>query len=110
MASMDDIQRRFLRFHEENPHVYDLLRRFSLQARRRGRTRFSIDAIYHRARWHTQIETTDPDWKLNDHYTSRYARKLMDEEPELEGFFELRDLRRSGALVEEWEEQELDLE
>ncbi len=33
------------------------------------------------------------DFKINDHYLSRYARKLMEEHPELDGLFELRELK-----------------
>jgi len=40
------------------------------------------------------IETQDPDgWKLNNNYTSRYARLVMDECPDLDGFFNTRELQ-----------------
>jgi hypothetical protein len=44
-------------------------------------------------RFHRALETTDPDFKLNNNYSSRYARILMDEEPELAGFFQTRELK-----------------
>jgi len=36
--------------------------------------------------------------KLNNNFTSRMARKLMEEDPEFKGFFELRRLK-SGDLA-----------
>lgn len=82
-------------FHLANPRVYALLRHYALQAQRAGQ-RVGIRAIWERMRWYVQIETHDPtgfDFKLNDHLTSRYARYLMDQEPELRGYFEVRELR-----------------
>ena len=44
--------------------------------------------------WHFQVEKDlGADFKLNDHFHSRYARTIMKQYPELEGFFELRELR-----------------
>jgi len=87
------VRERFLEFHAENPHVYKALLRFALEAYAAGRGRFSMRAIFHRARWYTRIETTDPDWKINDRWSPHYARMMMEAVPELEGFFELRELR-----------------
>jgi hypothetical protein len=86
------LRERFERFHKDNPHVYALLRRFALEAKRRGRGQFSMDAIYHRARWFTRVETSERDWKLNNDHTAYYSRMLMEREPELDGFFETRAL------------------
>lgn len=83
----------FRRFHEANPHVYDALRLVALHAARRGR-RVGIKAIYERVRWEYQVQTARQEdaYKLNNNYTSRYARLLMENEPELAGFFEIRKL------------------
>jgi hypothetical protein len=37
--------------------------------------------------------TGDAGFKLNDHFTSRYARLLMQREPDLYGLFETRAVR-----------------
>jgi hypothetical protein len=47
-------------------------------------------------RWNRAIAgLPDPreDFKLNDHYTSRYARLIVAHEPDLAELFELRRLR-----------------
>lgn len=88
------IQERFELFHTNNPHVYRLLRRFALEAKARGRVCFGARQVYERARWFASFETdSDDQFKLNDNYISRYARKLMEDESELEGFFRTRRLR-----------------
>lgn len=88
------LQESFERFHAENPHVYDLVLRYARQAKSAGRQRFSMDMIFHRMRWYTQVETNDPDFKLNDHYTAFYARMIMRDHPdEFAEFFETRTQR-----------------
>jgi hypothetical protein len=88
-----NIQERFEEFHKANPRIYDLLVRFALEVKDRGFSRYSIDAIIQRVRWHVTIETKSSDFKLNDHFTSRYARLIMSRVPELDGFFEVRELK-----------------
>jgi hypothetical protein len=88
------IQERFERFDRENPHVYPHLRRLALEARDAGLQRIGVRMLWEVMRWHVAIETRDPSGlKLNDHYTSRYVRKLIREHPELDGLFETRRLR-----------------
>lgn len=92
----DDVRARFERFHADNPEVYDMLVRLARHARRRrpGR-RIGIRMLWERMRWQFNIETDRPsgDYKLNDHYTSRYARLMMQREHDLADAFELRELR-----------------
>lgn len=90
----ETIAERFDQFHRKNPEVYRLLKRFALEARAAGRRRLGIEVLWGRLRWYTAVETTDPtNFKLNDHYTSRYARLLQEQEPGLAGMFETRRLR-----------------
>lgn len=95
---LDQIQVDFERFCELNPHVYPRIVELARQAKRRGFKRYSMDVILAILRWHHDIETvSEQPWKLNDHWTSRFARKVMDENPDLAGFFELRSLRSERA-------------
>ena len=81
----------FERFHAENPQVYRLFERFTFDAIYAGRTRFSSDAVLHRIRWYTNIETKDEaGFKINDHWTAFYARLFMRNYPQHKGFFSLR--------------------
>jgi len=92
-AEGESIEERFQRFHEENPVIYRLFCRFVDELVHAGRKRFSADAVLHRIRWETAIQTTDEKFKINDHYSSRYARLWLDENPGHGSFFELRKLR-----------------
>lgn len=83
----------FVVFHAENPQVYALFKKFAFQAINAGRTRFSARMILERIRWYSQVETTDPKFKLNDHHTPYYARLFMRDHPEHGELFELRALR-----------------
>ena len=90
------IQARFEAFHHANPQVYELLVRFARDARRTGRQHYGIAAIFERVRWHVYIETrSNDDFKLNNDFRSRYARLIMEKEPDLIDFFELRELKAS---------------
>lgn len=90
------IQARFEAFDQANPQVWDAFVRFAEELLRRGYDHYSSDAVMHRLRWHFNVETTrDGGFKLNDHFTSRYARKLARLDPRFESFFEFRRLKAS---------------
>ena len=78
-------------FHRENPEVYELFKRFAFEAAR-VRDHYSSDAIVHRIRWYTAIETQDhtADFKINNNWTPYYGRLFMVDFPEHEGFFRTR--------------------
>lgn len=89
------ISERFWEYHDANPAVYDLLVRFAREARAAGRQHIGIQMLIERARWHAVVETVDPgsEFKINNNYASHYARLIMAECPDLDGFFEVRELR-----------------
>lgn len=89
----ETLEARFRQFHADNPHVYDLLADLALQLRRKGRRHYGIGALVEVVRFHHALETTKPEFKFNNSYRSRYARLLMENIPELEGFFETRALK-----------------
>lgn len=83
---------KFEKYHEANPRVYELFKRFAREAKAR-RKRYSASAIFERIRWHSEVETNGGDFKINNYFRPWYARKLMEECPEFRGFFETRRLR-----------------
>lgn len=83
---------RFEKFHKANPHVYENLRELALAARRAGKRRSGTKALFEILRYATLVTIGDM-FKLNNNYTAIYARMLMKEEPELRGFFTLRERR-----------------
>jgi hypothetical protein len=88
----DDPHARFEMFHADNPQVYAKLVELSRTAKRAGHERLGIRTLWERLRWFFKIEVrSDDDFKLNDHYTSYYSRLIMQREPDLAGFFEIRE-------------------
>jgi hypothetical protein len=88
------IQARFEAFHQANPHVYRHLVELARAYVERGMKRLSIDHLFHLVRWRMHEKTGgDELFKLNDHFTSRYARLIEDREPDLRGLFHNRHLR-----------------
>ena len=85
-----NLERGFRVFHGANPHVYEKLREFALQARQSGRKHLGIAAVFERLRWWASFEVTGDEFKLNNNWRAFYARMLMEQEPELAGFFEVR--------------------
>lgn len=78
----------FNKFEQENPHVFDLFRHYAEMVRARGHEHYSARAIFHRMRWHTDVETTDDEgFKLNNNLTPFFARKLMTTDARFVNFF-----------------------
>ena len=101
----DNIQRDFLDYHAQNPHVYKFLVHFALEARRqliqRGEMnpQYSIAAVVERARWHVNFEVKGyRDFKIDNDYRSRYSRLIQRTVPKLRGFFNLRQLRAKQSI------------
>jgi hypothetical protein len=88
----DKIARNFAQFHRQNPHVYEGLRRLALKIRQAGHHHYGIKALFEVLRYEFALTTVSADGlKLNNNYTALYARLLMEKEPELDGFFYLRE-------------------
>jgi hypothetical protein len=89
------IQERFWAFHTANPWVYRALCALTKDLLSRGRKKLGIGMLWEVLRWHYWRATVDAssDFKLNDHYRSRYVRLLLQNHPEWEDVFEIRQLR-----------------
>jgi hypothetical protein len=85
----------FLRFHRAHPEIYRLLVEKARLIRNRGIRHYSMRTIWEVLRWHADLGRAEhEDYKLNDHYPPYYARLIMHQEPDLQGFFELRGRKR----------------
>lgn len=88
-----EIEVAFRRFHAENPHVYERLKRLAFKLKVRGVERYGIKALWEVLRYEESVQTTAAasSYRLNNNFTSMYARLLIAQEEDLEGFFELRE-------------------
>jgi hypothetical protein len=82
----------FMDFHFANPHVYDALVSMARRWKEAGNTTCSIKMLYEVLRWQVGITTSGLDFTLNNSYTSRYARLIAANEPDLADLFQMRQL------------------
>lgn len=87
------IEERFHRFHAQNPWVYREIVSMALKAKGLGRKRIGMKQIFEVIRWNHAIQTRGENVKLNNNYSSRYARLIERQEPDLRDLFETRELK-----------------
>lgn len=83
-------------FHRAHPEVAGGLVRLARPLLRRGYTHLGLKMLWETLRYRTMLGAQVPDespWRLNNNWTSFYARHLMETYPDLAGVFELRELR-----------------
>ena len=89
------IAERFADFHIQNPDVYKAIVEIASVMKGRGIHKMGIALIFERLRWLHYIDTKGAEpFKLSNDFRSEYSRLIMQQEPSLAGFFEIRELRR----------------
>ena len=81
----------FRKYHEENPQVFELLKKRALQMKERGRKKYGINGLCEVVRWHVNLETRGDEFKLNNNHRPFYSRLLTALVPELKNFFNQRN-------------------
>ncbi len=93
-----ELQAKFDKFDRENPQVYKKLVELARQAKARGKNKVGIEMLYNVLRWYTFLNTkADSDYKLSNNHKAFYARKIMAENPDLDGIFNLRPSKGEWA-------------
>ena len=87
------IQEKFEQFHNTNPMVFSLFKLQVQKAISKGKKKLSAKTILGYIRWEIALQTSGDDFKINDAFTSRYARKYVSQFPEHKDIFEFRSLR-----------------
>ena len=89
------IAERFADFHVQNPDVYQAIVEIARVMKGRGIHKMGIALIFERLRWLHYIDTKGAEpFKLSNSFRAEYSRLIMQQEPSLAGFFEIRELRR----------------
>lgn len=79
-------------FHRQNPEVYQMVEKFTFDVISRGFENYSINSVFERIRWHTDIETMDQaPFKLSNNHRAYYARYFMHLNPQFDGFFRTKE-------------------
>jgi len=85
---------RFKAFDTANPDVYYAIMKEIEKAVDKGLTKFSIKTIIGNVRWTKTLETVSNDgFKINDAYTSLYARVIIYNYPHLVQYIDTRSFR-----------------
>jgi len=88
------IDQSFKEFHRKNPVIYELFCKYAKHLLETvGKKKTSSKLLINRIRWEMTITTTGNDYKINDAFTSRYARLYIKDFPQHATKFELRELR-----------------
>ncbi len=80
----------FNEYHEKNPHVYELFKRFTFEKIRQGYKHLGAKAVMERIRWESPIKTDGSEFKVNNNHPAYYARLFMRDFPQHQGLFQLR--------------------
>lgn len=89
----DEIEVRFVKFHHDNPQVYDALVNLAREWKQAGNEKCSIKMLFEILRWQYGIQTrTGEPFALSNDFTSRYARLIAANEPDLADIFHFRQL------------------
>jgi len=83
----------FSEYDQQNPKIWEYFKKYSFEAKKKGLTHYGAKSIFEIIRWHSNLYGNDG-FKLNNNYTSMYARKMIKEHPEFKGFFKLRKINK----------------
>jgi hypothetical protein len=102
LENLDRSDIRFFEFIERNPDFISDFANLALDRIIAGKTKYRASAIMARLRWDYEARYVDRKCPvlLNDHYTPKIARLLVECEVIPEGFFEFRDQSRRKDLRE----------
>lgn len=91
------IEERFWAYHRAHPECYAKLVAACRNVLAAGRTHWSIDGAFEVVRYFRYIRPDAEAYRLNNNYRALYARLIMQREPDLAGFFEVRALREVAS-------------
>lgn len=91
---MQTLEDKFIQFDNDNPKVYEMFVGFAIELIDKGYKNLSTSLITERIRWEVKINTVSNDgFKINNNHRAFYARKFMQDFPEYDGYFRIREQR-----------------
>lgn len=93
------IEQRYVEFKTRNPHVLNQLETLARTAFNLGRRRIGMKHLFEVLRWNHYFNTRGEKFKLNNNYTSLFARDIINKHPEWAGLFETRKLSYQRANI-----------
>jgi hypothetical protein len=83
----------WMKYHKNNPGVYELFKKFTFELIDRGFKHSSHWNVMNRVRWETTLATFGSEYKIPNGFIAYYARLFMDDYPEYMGFFTTRKMK-----------------
>lgn len=93
------IEERAASYDAQHPEVYKLLVRYAQEWKSKYSRRVGIELLYNKVRWEVSFpfDKTGGD-KLQQGYAAYYARKIMKQNPDLDGIFRLGKTLAEGRV------------
>lgn len=79
----------FEKYDSENPQIWEAFVHFSFKAIGKGFKRIGARQVFEAIRWETKVQGNDG-FKVNNSYTSYYARKFVEKFPQHKDLFVFR--------------------
>ena len=93
------IPEAFEDYHYDHPDIYIHFKKFAFDLIATGMKKISAKLIIERVRWEIYMGVTDTDcFKINNVFTSYYARLFVDDYPEHQDKFEFRRLKSKSGI------------
>lgn len=86
--------KRFQAFHKKNQWIWESFKQRAFLAGKRGKKRIAAKMIIENIRWNEEVEKKKGrKFRINNNYTSMYARSFMYIYPKYSDLFELREVK-----------------
>lgn len=95
----DPIEAAARAFDHDNPWIYHRIVQMARAYKDAGNARGSIAQIFEVLRWERETTTNAKQFKLNNSFRAYYARKVMANNPDLDGFFRTRAIDADLSLT-----------
>ncbi len=88
----EQMEKSALKYHNENPEIYDLFCKFTLDIISRGFHHYGSQSIFEQIRWHTDRPDVDgkTTFKLNNNHRTFYTLWFARDYPQHDTFFRQR--------------------
>jgi hypothetical protein len=102
MSRADEIKAKYYEFNTKHPDAWSMFETFAMELIYKGVRKYSSDSILHRIRWEmTLSKPNEKPYKINNNFSSLFARTFISRYPQYEYFFETRRLKSEEGVNEE---------
>ena len=78
---------KLIKFHYDNPLIYQLFKKYTLERIKLGFEKYSAEAILNRVRWDNDVQTSGADYKIPNEMKPFYSRLFTNKKSKHSEFF-----------------------